>query len=149
VAVATAGLYASLHLAPDNHTSTPPLSFLQAGCPSCHPTNSVKALKELKKAKRLRKHKYIILTNTVATTEFFIILGGSNIWFVPETKQISKILMRLQQRILTEIVRLVCNCQQNVGSVLYTSETVQETPVYNLLASVASLSSQTFLVNYK
>jgi len=33
----------------DNHTSTPPLSFLQAGCPSCRPTNSVRALK----AKRL------------------------------------------------------------------------------------------------
>ena len=29
----------------DNHASTPPLCFLQAGCPSCHPTNSVKALK--------------------------------------------------------------------------------------------------------
>ena len=29
----------------DNHASTPPLSFLQAGCPSCCPTNSVKALK--------------------------------------------------------------------------------------------------------
>jgi len=29
----------------DNHTSTPPLCFLQAGCPPCHPTNSVKALK--------------------------------------------------------------------------------------------------------
>jgi len=29
----------------DNHASTPPLSFLQAGCPSCRPTNSVKALK--------------------------------------------------------------------------------------------------------
>ena len=29
----------------DNHASTPPLSFLQAGCPSCHPTNSIKALK--------------------------------------------------------------------------------------------------------
>ena len=29
----------------DNHTSTPLLSFLQAGCPSCRPTNSVKALK--------------------------------------------------------------------------------------------------------
>ena len=26
----------------DNHASTPPLSFLQAGCPSCRPTNSVK-----------------------------------------------------------------------------------------------------------
>ena len=30
----------------DNHTSTPPLSFLQAVCSSCHPTNSVKALGE-------------------------------------------------------------------------------------------------------
>jgi len=29
----------------DNHASTPPLSFLQAGCPSSRPTNSVKALK--------------------------------------------------------------------------------------------------------
>jgi len=29
----------------DNHASTPMLSFLQTGCPSCHPTNSVKALK--------------------------------------------------------------------------------------------------------
>jgi len=28
----------------DNHTSTPPLCFVQAGCPSCHPTNSVKTL---------------------------------------------------------------------------------------------------------
>jgi len=30
----------------DNHANIPPLSFLQAGCPSCRPTNSVKALKE-------------------------------------------------------------------------------------------------------
>jgi len=29
----------------DNHTSTPSFSLLQAGCPSCRPTNSVKALK--------------------------------------------------------------------------------------------------------
>jgi len=29
----------------DNHTSTSPLSFLQVGCPSCRPTNSVNALK--------------------------------------------------------------------------------------------------------
>ena len=36
-------VYTSLQT--DNHASTPPLSFLQAGCPSCHPTNSVKALK--------------------------------------------------------------------------------------------------------
>jgi len=30
----------------DNHASIPPLSFLQARCPFCRPTNSVKALKE-------------------------------------------------------------------------------------------------------
>jgi len=38
----------------DNHTSTPPFSFLQAGCPSCRPTNSVKALKE--NTHRLHQH---------------------------------------------------------------------------------------------
>jgi len=27
-----------------NHASIPPLSFLQAGCPFCHPANSVRAL---------------------------------------------------------------------------------------------------------
>jgi len=42
---ASDGLYASLHLILDNHASIPPLSFLQAGCPSCHPTNIIKALK--------------------------------------------------------------------------------------------------------
>ena len=31
-----------------NHASIPSHSFLQAGCPSCCPTNSVKALKALK-----------------------------------------------------------------------------------------------------
>jgi len=30
----------------DIHASTPALSFLQAGCPSCRPTNSVKALRQ-------------------------------------------------------------------------------------------------------
>ena len=36
-----------ISLQTDNLASTPPLSFLQAGCPSCHPTNIVKALKAL------------------------------------------------------------------------------------------------------
>jgi len=34
-----------ISLQTDNHASTPPLSLLQAGCPSCCPTNSVNALK--------------------------------------------------------------------------------------------------------
>jgi len=29
----------------DNHANTSPLSLLQAGCPSCRPANSIKALK--------------------------------------------------------------------------------------------------------
>ena len=37
----------STSLQSDNHASTPPLSFLQAGCPSCRPANSVKALKAM------------------------------------------------------------------------------------------------------
>jgi len=46
VAVVPAGPYASLHLAPEITTPAPHHSrFLQAGCPSCHQTNSVKALK--------------------------------------------------------------------------------------------------------
>jgi len=36
-------VYTSLQT--DKHTSTPSLMFLQARCPSCRPTNSIKALK--------------------------------------------------------------------------------------------------------
>jgi len=36
-----------ISLQTDNHTSTPPLSVLRAGCPSCRPTNSNKTLKAL------------------------------------------------------------------------------------------------------
>jgi len=38
----------------DNHASTPPLRFLQAGCPSCRQTNSVKALKASTKGKQTK-----------------------------------------------------------------------------------------------
>jgi len=33
----------------DKHASTPLVSFLQAGCPSCRPTNNIKAMKALSK----------------------------------------------------------------------------------------------------
>jgi len=70
VAVASAKPYANLHLAPDNnHDSSPPLSFLQAGCPSCRPTNSVKAMKALQQSQShenintriIIKNKYLFL----------------------------------------------------------------------------------------
>jgi len=47
----------------DNHARTQPLSILQAGCPSCRPTNSVKALKTL----NLSKH---CPTSSYATVQF-------------------------------------------------------------------------------
>jgi len=34
-----------ISLKTNNYTSTPPLSFFTGGCPSCHPTDCVKALK--------------------------------------------------------------------------------------------------------
>ena len=37
----------------DNLASTPPLRFLQAGCSSCCPTNSIKALKAMLKTRYL------------------------------------------------------------------------------------------------
>jgi len=37
----------------DNHASTPTLSCILAGCPSCCPTNSVKALKAITKHSKI------------------------------------------------------------------------------------------------
>jgi len=54
----------------DNHASTPPLSFLQAGCPSCRPTNSVKALK----AKYLSIIKQVKNTTSGTYEEFEVLL---------------------------------------------------------------------------
>jgi len=50
VAVASAGPHASLHLAADRQPHQHPTTlFLQARCPSCHPTNIIKALKATNK----------------------------------------------------------------------------------------------------
>jgi len=48
-------MQACTSLQTDNHASTPPLSFLQAECPSCRPTNSVKALKAQQHAGHILK----------------------------------------------------------------------------------------------
>ena len=50
----------------DNHASTPPLSFLQAGCPSCRPTKSVEALKALIKHIQILNY-YIAYSQTQGT----------------------------------------------------------------------------------
>jgi len=55
----------------DNHASTPPLSFLQAGCLSWHPTNSVKALKAI------TIHTFKVIAKSGTTTSF--VCTGSGI----------------------------------------------------------------------
>jgi len=59
VAVASAGhVQVCTSLQTDNHTSTSPLSFLQAGCPSCRPTISVKALKAVENNEHVLNDNY-------------------------------------------------------------------------------------------
>jgi len=45
----------STSLQANDHASTPLLRFLQAGCPSCRPTNSVKALNTAKYQQQARR----------------------------------------------------------------------------------------------
>ena len=61
----------------NNHASTPPLSFLQAGCPSCRPTNSVKALKELMST-------VILSQKSLAILIFFILIFCLRLWHTME-----------------------------------------------------------------
>jgi len=59
VAVASAGhVQVCTSLQTDNHTSTSPLSFLQAGCLSCRPTISVKALKAVENNEHVLNDNY-------------------------------------------------------------------------------------------
>jgi len=50
----------------DNHASTPPLSCLQVGRPSCCPTNSIKALKAINS----RQIKHIKATSIILSSQY-------------------------------------------------------------------------------
>ena len=75
----------------DNHASTSPLSFLQAGCPSYCPTNSIKALKAIlnknNKQKLQEAHywiygwqKYFRIRNWAPVSQHVIILQCINLF---------------------------------------------------------------------
>ena len=85
----------------DNHSNTPPLVFLQAGCPSCRPTNSVKALKALQSTEGTKKIEPVSLikcqydlwlTNKAYLSQWYISLsfylqdGGNVSWHRHGTK---------------------------------------------------------------
>jgi len=61
----------------DNNANTPPLCFLQAGCPSCRPTSSIKALKAIKKIKLNKKH---FSSGQKADSEFAAITSVGSVW---------------------------------------------------------------------
>jgi len=71
----------------DNHASTPPLSFLQAGCHSCHQTNSDKALKaqcpsnrdKINQTNKMNKQTNVILARLAKTaTQVKLIMLNTN-----------------------------------------------------------------------
>jgi len=74
-----------ISLQTDNYASTPPLSFLQAGCPSCRPTNSVKALKA--KALKHCSYKYV---NQFVTAIIVIVVLLVCWWMLPFLREHSK-----------------------------------------------------------
>ena len=72
-----------ISLQADNHASTSPLSFLQAGCPSCCINNGIKALKQWYQCYDARKHrKWPLECSQVwrdgETTNFFLCLTFQN-----------------------------------------------------------------------
>jgi len=84
-----------ISLQTDNDASTPPLSFLQAGCPSCRPTNSVKALKAKAVKTSLQKHAQFPTSlyqhYEYINTEKFMLFSCTNVqhfhkkWYVEDT----------------------------------------------------------------
>ena len=84
----------------DNHASTSPLSFLQAGCPSCRPTNSVKALKA---KKTTHKYKRKMTTgrkqqNTSTGCRFYIYAINRPTDLVIETEDFTQIVRPFHRR---------------------------------------------------
>ena len=69
----------------DNHASTPPLSVLQAECPSCRPTNSVKALKATQLKQQISKRRYYLaahrrVVNVLSSNSAFLIFAVLLVW---------------------------------------------------------------------
>jgi len=66
----------------DNHASTPPLCFFTGWCPSCRPTNNIKALKEIKAL----KHSQLISTlKNLHSIDDRRDIGGVSILAIPSS----------------------------------------------------------------
>jgi len=55
-----------------NYASTPALSYLQAGCPSCRPTNTVKALKAKALKNKIKESSRLPASQSVRQKQQFL-----------------------------------------------------------------------------
>ena len=67
----------------DNHASTPQLSFLQAGCPSCRPTNSIKALKGQLHIKQHINMLFLSINTVSHLCSWHTFLDQMSVFFLP------------------------------------------------------------------
>ena len=76
----------------DNHASSQPLSFLQTGCPSCHSTNSIKALKAILLQRYWTAESKIYMIHTVVELEIQKASHlGKNMIILPCINEVNKI----------------------------------------------------------
>jgi len=88
-----------------NHATIPPLTFLQARCPSCCPTNSVKAQKgdKILRLSRLvfkicnNLYKYKTIKATTSITSYSVVMLFTVLQW--PTEHLSKVLTRCKQQI--------------------------------------------------
>jgi len=85
----------------DKHASTPPLCFLQAGCRSCHPTNSVKALK----AQIWHLTENHNQTTIIRDYSYHLFNGGAHLWDISFKADVRK--FRLRSNVSCEVTSLI------------------------------------------
>jgi len=78
-----------ISLQTDNHASAPPLSFLQAGCPSCRPTNSVKALKAYSDVKILYQQDAFRINQQFHYTEHYLFIYFASVAVALDSRQMT------------------------------------------------------------
>jgi len=92
-----------------NHASIQPLSFLQAGCLSCHPTNSIKALKAIALKACIYVYVYIYIYNSLQLVYQLLVMLVMGLH--PELVHLFHMLILSQSLI---IVVLMCSCHHSL-----------------------------------
>jgi len=99
----------------DNHSSTPPLSFLLAGCLFCHPTNSIKALKV--------SFFYLMLKNWLSLPASFWLAFRNHAWGCCMSTDCVSVCYELRERIAAKQVAMVWACvakrRKRLGEAMY------------------------------